>query len=95
MNADLEVAYLGVEVADPAAFGEFLTTIVGLIPGDPTSDGAATWRNDERVHRLLVKEGPANDASFVGFEATSPDAYRARRRARPQRRCRLHRGHRC
>ena len=75
MNADLEVAYLGVEVADPTAFGEFLANIVGLVPGAATSDGAAAWRNDERVHRLLVKEGPANDASFVGFEATSPDAY--------------------
>jgi 2,3-dihydroxybiphenyl 1,2-dioxygenase len=75
MNTDLELAYLGVEVADPAAFGEFLANVVGLVPGEPTSDGAATWRNDERVHRLLVQGGPANDASFVGFEATSQDAY--------------------
>ncbi len=64
MNADLEVAYLGVEVADPTAFGEFLANIAGLVPGTPTSDGAAAWRNDERVHRLLVKGGPANDAAF-------------------------------
>ena len=84
MNADLEVAYLGVEVADPTAFGEFLANIVGLVPGKPTSDGAMTWRNDERVHRLLVKSGPANDAAFVGFEATSRDAYeRAVERVRP------------
>ena len=75
MTADLEVAYLGVETADPTAFGEFLANVVGLVPGEPTSDAAGTWRNDERVHRLIVQAGPANDAAFVGFEATSRDAY--------------------
>jgi 2,3-dihydroxybiphenyl 1,2-dioxygenase len=75
MNTDLELAYLGVEVADPDAFGDFLAKVVGLIPGEPTADGASTWRNDERAHRLLVFGGPANDASIVGFEATSADAF--------------------
>jgi 2,3-dihydroxybiphenyl 1,2-dioxygenase len=75
MNPDLEVAYLGVEVADPTAFGDFLAHVVGLVPGQPATDGAVTWRNDDRAHRLLVTGGPANDATFVGFEATSPDAF--------------------
>jgi 2,3-dihydroxybiphenyl 1,2-dioxygenase len=75
MNSDLELAYLGIEVADPTAFGEFLANVVGLTPSERTSDGATTWRNDDRVHRLLVTEGPANDASVIGFEATSRDAY--------------------
>ena len=75
MNIDLELAYLGLEVADPTAFGEFLANVVGLVPGERTSDGATTWRDDDRVHRLLVTEGPANDAVFIGFEATSADAY--------------------
>ena len=83
MNIDLELAYLGLEVADPTAFGEFLANVVGLVPGERTSDGATTWRDDDRVHRVLVTEGPANDASFIGFEATSRDAYeRAVERAR-------------
>jgi 2,3-dihydroxybiphenyl 1,2-dioxygenase len=83
MNTELEVAYLGLEVADPAAFATFLGDVVGLVPGDPTTDGAATWRNDDRVQRLVVREGPANDAVFVGFEATSPAAFdRAVERAR-------------
>ena len=83
MSTDLELAYLGLEVAEPTAFGEFLANVVGLSAGERTSDGATTWRNDDRVHRLLVTEGPANDASFVGFEATSRDAYdRAVERAR-------------
>ena len=94
MNTDLELAYLGVEVADPTAFGEFLADVVGLVPGEATTDGATTWRDDERVHRLLVTGGPANDASFVGFEATSPDAYERAVAACPSRRRRHHRGHR-
>ena len=75
MNTDLELAYLGVEVSDADAFGHFLANVVGLLPGEPTSDGATTWRNDDRVHRVLVSEGPANDAAFVGFEASSPEAF--------------------
>jgi 2,3-dihydroxybiphenyl 1,2-dioxygenase len=75
MTAELEVAYLGVQVADPAAFGAFLTDVVGLVPGETTADGSATWRNDDRVHRIIVQEGPANDAVFVGLEAGSADAF--------------------
>ena len=40
MTADLEVAYLGVQVANPTAFGTFLTDVVGLVPGETTADGA-------------------------------------------------------
>lgn len=83
MTTDLELAYLGLEVADPAAVATFLGDVVGLVPGDPTTDGAATWRNDDRVQRLVVGEGPADDAAFVGFEATSLAAFeRAVERAR-------------
>ena len=83
MAADLEVAYLGVQVSDPKAFGTFLGEVVGLIPADTSTDGATSWRNDDRVHRIIVEEGPANDAVFVGLEAGSPDAFaRAVDRAR-------------
>ena len=75
MNTELELAYLGVEVADPAAFATYLGDVVGLVPGDPTTDGAQTWRNDDRVQRIIVHEGPANDAVFVGFEAATVDAF--------------------
>jgi 2,3-dihydroxybiphenyl 1,2-dioxygenase len=75
MTAELEVAYLGVQVTDPTAFGAFLTDIVGLMPGKTTADGFATWRNDERAHRIIVEEGPANDAIFFGLEAGSASAF--------------------
>ena len=83
MNVELELAYLGVEVADPTAFGTFLADVVGLVPGDTTTDGAPTWRNDDRAQRIIVHEGPANDAIFIGFEAVSAGAFdRAVERAR-------------
>ncbi len=69
----LEFAYINVEVADVDAFGSVLTDVVGLQPGQPAGR-ARTWRNDDRQHRLLVDEGPANDAVAVGYEfATSAD----------------------
>ncbi len=83
MTADLEVAYVGLEVADLAAFESFFTNVIGLVPGDTTADGAVTWRNDDRAHRFILTEGPANDAVFVGFEAASAEAFgRAVARAR-------------
>lgn len=69
MKPSIELAYLGVEVADRAAFDGFMSDIIGLLPGEPTPSGASTWRNDDRAQRVIVHEGPANDAVFVGFEA--------------------------
>jgi 2,3-dihydroxybiphenyl 1,2-dioxygenase len=71
----IELAYLGVEVADRAALGAFLQDTVGLIPGDPTPDDAETWRNDAKAQRLLVSEGPANDGRFVGIGAVDVEAW--------------------
>ena len=75
MSTELELAYVGLDVTDPAAFGMFLTDVIGLIPGEPTPDGSHTFRNDDRVHRLIVGEGSANDAVFVGFEAESQTVF--------------------
>ncbi len=75
MHHQLELGYLGVDVADPGAFATFLTNVIGLVPGAPTTDGRSTWRDDGRAHRLLVGEGPANDAAFLGFEAVDADAF--------------------
>ena len=77
MNNEIELAYLGIEVADPEAFGTFLGEIVGLVAGDRTTDGNQTWRNDDRAQRIIVQEGPANDAVFVGFEESTSQLERA------------------
>ena len=76
MRHDIELAYLGIEVPDPAALSPFFGDVIGLVPGEP--DGATlTWRNDDAVQRILVEPGPANDATRIGFEATDAAAFAA------------------
>lgn len=75
MDHDLEVAYLGIEVPEPATLTSFFADIVGLVPGAAGPSGGERWRNDDRVHRIIVEPGPASDARFLGVEATSAEAY--------------------
>lgn len=75
MHHHLELAYLVVEVPDPEPLGVLFTDVIGLQPGDATPDGAATWRNDDRVHRVVVTTGPAADAVAIGFEAGDDAAF--------------------
>ena len=75
MATDIEIGYVVVEVPDPSALGAFLGDVVGLVPGEPTADGAATWRNDDRAQRLVVAAGPAADAVALGVEATDAAAF--------------------
>lgn len=75
MDTRLELGYLGVEVADPARLATFLSSVLGLQPGEPTADGGATWRLDGKAHRLIVYEGPANNARYLGFLAPTETAY--------------------
>ncbi|MEZ5215786.1 MAG: VOC family protein [Ilumatobacteraceae bacterium] len=74
MQHDLEAAYLGLEVPDPGALGAFFADVVGLAPGGGNGD-VTVWRNDTKVHRLLVAPGTVDDATFVGFEAVDADAF--------------------
>lgn len=76
MHRQFELAYLGIEVPDPTTLSSFFADVIGLVPGEPL-DGALTWRNDDRAHRLVVQAGPANDATFVGFEAVDDAAFDA------------------
>jgi 3-methylcatechol 2,3-dioxygenase len=77
MRHDLELAYLGLEVPDPSSLDSFFGNVIGLAPGETCGDDARAWRNDDRAHRIIVQPGPANDAAFVGFEATDPSAFDA------------------
>ena len=77
MQHEIELAYVGIEVPDPASLTPFFGEVIGLVPGEPTDDGALTWRNDGKAHRVIVQPGPANDAVFLGFEAVDDDAFDA------------------
>jgi biphenyl-2,3-diol 1,2-dioxygenase len=71
----LELAYLVLEVPAPDALAPVLADVVGLVPGEPTPSGAATWRDDDREHRLVVTAGVASDAAALGVEAVDADVY--------------------
>jgi hypothetical protein len=73
MRPSLQLAHLGIEVPDPPVLSSFLADVIGLVPGSPAPDGTLTWRNDDKAHRVLVEPGPANDATYVGFDAGDDD----------------------
>lgn len=77
MQHRLELGYLVLEVPDPDILTPVFGDVVGLVAGDPDPSGARTWRNDQRVHRLIVQPGDANDAVAVGFEAVDLEAFDA------------------
>lgn len=70
MHHDIELAYVGIKTADPGALSPFFADIIGLVPGEPTEGDTLTWRNDDKAHRVIIAKGPAEDATFIGFEAT-------------------------
>jgi 2,3-dihydroxybiphenyl 1,2-dioxygenase len=71
VNHDIELAYVGIDAPDPSVLDAFFGNVIGLVPGAEPH----TWRNDDRAHRIIVRKGSANDASFVGFEAVDADAF--------------------
>ena len=77
MRHDIELGYLGLEVPDPDSLTPFFGEVIGLVAGAPTADGARTWRNDGKAHRVFVEEGPANDATFLGIEAADAEVFAA------------------
>jgi biphenyl-2,3-diol 1,2-dioxygenase len=70
---NIELAYLAVEVADVQGVAAVLAGVAGMIPG-ASVNGVATWRNDDRAQRILVTEGPADDATAIGFSLPSATA---------------------
>jgi 2,3-dihydroxybiphenyl 1,2-dioxygenase len=73
MTHNIELGYLGLEVADVPAFETFMRDTVGLVPGDDPHH----FRNDGKAWRIAVQEGPRNDAAYAGFEAVDDRAFAA------------------
>ena len=77
MEHQIEFAYIGFEVADVGALSALFTEVVGLVPGEGSATGAATFRNDDRAARVFVDAGPKDDCSVLGFVATDEAAFDA------------------
>ena len=68
---EIELAYVGLEIPEPSSLDAFFGEVIGLVPGDAPH----TWRNDDKTHRVIVQQGSANDAAFLGFEASDDGAF--------------------
>ena len=77
MDHQIELGYLVLEVSAPEILAPVFAGVVGLVPGEPRADASLTWRNDQRVHRIIVQPGALNDAVAIGFEAVDALAFDA------------------
>ena len=57
MRHQLELAYVGIEVPDPASLTPFFADVIGLVPGEAGPAGVETWRNDDKAQRVHRRAG--------------------------------------
>jgi len=75
VNIEIEAAYVVLESQNPKAIEKYFGEVIGLMQGEPTDAGSSTWRADGKAQRVILSQGPANDARCIGFEATSRAAF--------------------
>ena len=68
MGQITELGYIGFEVTDLAAWERFAVGLLGLAPGEAVPGERLSLRMDERVHRIVLEQGPADDLAFIGFD---------------------------
>ncbi|MFD8097354.1 VOC family protein [Streptomyces malaysiensis] len=72
MTGVKELAYVVYEVSDLADWEHFGVTLLGMQLGRK-SDNGFTLRTDERAHRWIITEGPADDLVVSGYEVESEE----------------------
>lgn len=70
MSSVKELAYSVYEVTDVADWERFGTELLGLQVGEK-ADGLLTLRADDKAHRWIITEGPADDLAASGYEVAS------------------------
>jgi len=70
------LGYLGFAVKNPAAWGEFATGILGMMPGENPN----RYRIDELAWRFAVEEGDVDDIAYIGFEVAGVSELEAMRK---------------
>jgi 2,3-dihydroxybiphenyl 1,2-dioxygenase len=68
-----ELAYVVYEVSDLAEWEHFGVSLLGMQIGEKL-DGGFTLRTDQKAHRWIVTEGPADDLVRSGYEVESAAA---------------------
>jgi extradiol dioxygenase len=64
----MSLGYLGMEAADPKAWGAYATDILGAPLGRVETDGTHYVRLDERSFRIAVHPGRDGKLSYIGWE---------------------------
>ncbi|MEU7023068.1 VOC family protein [Streptomyces sp. NPDC046203] len=67
MSGVKELGYVVYEVSDLAGWERFGVDLLGMRLGERTGNGF-TLRTDEKAHRWVVTEGPADDLVAAGYE---------------------------
>lgn len=75
MDRELATAYIGFDCTDPAAVGDYLRDVIGLMPGEPAPGADSTWRVDGKARRLWLQRSRDDDAACIAFEAVDAEAY--------------------
>jgi 2,3-dihydroxybiphenyl 1,2-dioxygenase len=67
MTSVTELAYIGIEASDLDAWQTFAVDLLGMQVAD-RDDRELRLRLDDRVHRIIVRRGTADDLAFSGYE---------------------------
>jgi 2,3-dihydroxybiphenyl 1,2-dioxygenase len=73
MTGVRELAYVVYEVSDLADWEHFGVTLMGMQLGEKLDNGF-TLRTDDKVHRWVITEGPADDLVRTAYEVESHEA---------------------
>lgn len=69
----VDIADIGVGVADRRRFESFAEDILGFVPFRSLDDAQTYFRWDDRHHRLSVADAPANELRYVAFDVGGAD----------------------
>ena len=70
MSSVKELGYIGIEASDLAAWERFGVDLIGMQVSERTDDHLS-FRLDQKVHRVIVEQGPADDVAFFGYDCGS------------------------
>ena len=65
-----ELAYVAYEVSDLDEWEDFAVNLLGMQIGEK-GDKSLTLRNDQKAHRWILTDGPANDLTISGYGVAS------------------------
>lgn len=70
----IELGYLGIEASDLEAWDHYCR-MHGLMSVDSGVPGTLVYRNDDHASRVHLRQGTADDVSYIGWVTDSADEY--------------------